>query len=101
VTIAADPQVLVNPTYRASVTRRAIAAATGHLPAGLSHARLVTAATRQAHHLVAQVFDGLRLALAEAIQRGLVVPLVVAGVAVLAAALLTDRPMGTPPDTVA
>ncbi len=101
VTIAADPQVLVNPTYRASVTRRAIAAATGHLPAGLSHARLVTAATRQAHHLVAQMFDGLRLALAEAIQRGLVMPLVIAGVAVLAAALLTDRPMGTPPDTVA
>ena len=101
VTIAADPQVLVTPTYRASVTRRAIAAATGHLPAGLSHARLVTAATRQAHHLVAQMFDGLRLALAEAIQRGLVMPLVIAGVAVLAAALLTDRPMGTPPDTVA
>jgi len=95
VTVTADPQVLVNPTYRASVTRRAIAAATEHVPAGPSHARLVATATRAVDHLVAQVFDALRRALAEAIQRGLVAPLVVAGVAVLAAALLTDRPMGT------
>ncbi len=102
VTVAADPQALVNPLYRASVTRRAIAAATKQLPAGPSHARLVATATRGVDHVVAQVFDALRLALAEAIQRGLVVTLVVAGVAVLAAALLTDRPMGTmgtPPDT--
>jgi len=100
VTVAADPQVLVNPTYRASVTRRAIAAATKHLSGGPSHARLAVA-TRQAQHLVAQVFDALRLALAEAIHQGLVVTLVVAGVAVLAAALLTDRPMERPSDEMA
>jgi MFS family permease len=100
VTVASNPQILANPTYRASVTRRAIMAATAHLPAGSSHARRV-AATQQAQHLVAQVFDALRLALAEAIQRGLVVPLVVAVLAVLAAAFLRDRPMGRPPDQVA
>lgn len=98
VTVAVNPQALVNPTYRASVTRRAIAVATEHLPAGPSHAHLVAAAMRQAQDLVAQVFDALRLALADAIHQGLVVTLVVAGVAVLAAALLTDRPMETLPD---
>ena len=99
VTVTASPHILVSPTYRANVTRRALAAATEHLPAGAAHARLEAVALRQAQYLVAQVFDVLRRALAEAILQGLVVPLVVAGVAVLTAALLTDRPMGTPPDT--
>ena len=73
-----------------------IAVPTEHLPAGPSQGRLV--ATRQARHLVARVFDTLRLALARAIHRGLVAALAFAGAAMLAAALLGDVPAEGPPD---
>jgi hypothetical protein len=102
VTVTLNPQVLVNPTYRASLTQRAIATATGRVPAGPSHARLAATATRQALHLVTQMFDALRLALADAILQGLMVTLVVAGGALLVTVFLKDRPMGpgrAPPQT--
>ena len=98
IAITAGPQDLVNPAYRARVTRQAIASATEHLRAGPSQGRLV--ATRQAQHLVAQVFDALRLALAEAIHRGLVAALAFACAAMLAAALLGDVPAEGPPNDV-
>ncbi len=101
-TVTLNPQVLVNPTYRASLTQRAIATATGRVPAGPSHARLAATVTRQARHLVTQMFDALRLALADAILQGLVVTLVVAGAALLVTVFLKDRPMGpgrAPPQT--
>ena len=91
ITITASPPDLVNPTYRTHITRQAIAAVTEHLPADHFHDRVT--ATRQVRHLVAQVFDALRLSLAEAIHQGLVAALAFAGVGMLAAVLMGDVSM--------
>jgi hypothetical protein len=97
VAVAAAPQLLVNPIYRASVTRRAISAAVGRVPPGPDHARLAATAARQASDLVAEVFGRLRLALADALHQGQVVTVVFAVLAVLAAAFLRDRFGDDPP----
>jgi hypothetical protein len=93
VTIVTNPQVLVNPTYRATAVRLAIRAVAARVPPGPQHARLVAAATRQAQHLLAGAFEALRLALADAIRHGLVAVLVFCGAAILAALFLADVPM--------
>jgi hypothetical protein len=93
VTVATNPQVLVNPTYRATAIRVALRAVAAHVPAGPHHAQLMAAATRQVQHLLTQVFEALRLSLAVAIQHGLVTVLVFCGAAVLVTVVLTDGPM--------
>jgi hypothetical protein len=97
VAVTAAPQLLVNPIYRASVTRRAIFAAVGRVPPGPDQARLAATSARQASDLVAEVFGRLRLALADALHQGQVVTVVFAVLALLAAAFLRDRFGDDPP----
>jgi hypothetical protein len=102
VTVVTTPQVLVDPTYRATAMRVAVRAIAAHVPAGPHHAQLMAAATRQVQHLLTQVFEALRLSLAVAIQHGLVTVLVFCGAAVLVTFVVTDIPMlprpGSSPD---
>ena len=101
VTVTTNPQILVNPTYRAMVLHRALSAVSARIPPGPRHGLLVSAAARQTRLLLAQVFAALRLALAVAIQHGLLMVLVFCGAAVLTALLVRDvtpaRPSGGVP----
>lgn len=94
VRFAAGPQVLVSPTYRATVVRTALRRTIAHVPPGPLHHHMAVAATRQELHLLDRVFEALRLSLAVAIRHGLVAALVFCGVAALAALFVRDVPIG-------
>jgi hypothetical protein len=100
VAVATNPQVLVSPTYRVTALRDAVRTIAARVPAGPPHARLVAAAMRQVQHLLAQVFEALRLSLAVAIQHGLVTVLVFCVAAILAALFVTVVPMAPQPGDV-
>jgi EmrB/QacA subfamily drug resistance transporter len=99
---ATNPQVLVNPAYRATVVRTAqhfaAQSAAAHVPPpGPQHnqiaASVAAQAMQQAQHLLNQVFAALKLSLAFAIQHGLIAVLVFCGVIILATFFLRDVPI--------
>lgn len=98
---ATNPQILVNPQYHDTVvhtaTSFAVKSATAHVPPGPHHAQTVAAitaqVTQQVQHLLAQVFDALRLSLAVAIQHGLITILIFCGIAIIVTLFLKDIPM--------
>jgi MFS family permease len=87
-TVATNPQVLVDRSYRPDLTRRAIDLATARVPMGQVRGRLMAA--RQVSRLLDQLFDILRASLGSAIQHGLVAVLVFCAAAVVAASMVTD-----------
>jgi predicted MFS family arabinose efflux permease len=98
---ATNPQILVNSQYHDTVvhaaTSYAVKSATAHVPPGPHHAQTVAAitaqVTQQVQHLLAQVFDALRLSLAVAIQHGMIAILIFCGLAIIATLFLKDIPM--------
>ena len=106
---ATNTQVLINPAYRDTVVQtaqgfavhNAVAQATANVPAGPSHDQTVAAITQkvtaqamqQTHALLFQVFDALRLSLADAIQHSFVTVLFFCGGVILAALFLKDVPL--------
>jgi len=104
-TVATNPQVLVNPTYRAAVVRTAqrfaAQSAVTHVPPGPQHDQIAASAAAQAmqgaQHLLDQVFAALKLSLAFAIQHGFVAVLVFCGAIIVATFFLKDIPMTQQP----
>ena len=104
-TVATNPQVLVNPTYRAAVVRTAqrfaAQSAVTHVPPGSQHDQIAASAAAQAmqgaQHLLDQVFAALKLSLAFAIQHGFIAVLVFCGAVIVATFFLKDIPMTQQP----
>src|SRR6266849_5012401 len=104
-TVATNPQVLVNPTYRAAVVRTAqrfaAQSAVTHVPPSPQHDQIAASAAAQAmqgaQHLLDQVFAALKLSLAFAIQHGLIAVLVFCGAIIVATFFLKDIPMTQQP----
>jgi hypothetical protein len=100
-TVATNPQVLVNPTYRAAVVRTAqrfaAQSAVTHVPPGPQHDQIAASVAAQAmqgaQHLLDQVFAALKLSLAFAIQHGFIAVLVFCGAVIVATFFLKDIPM--------
>jgi EmrB/QacA subfamily drug resistance transporter len=98
---ATNPQVLVNQQYRDTVVQTAkhyaAAAAAAHVPPGPQHSQIAAQAAAQAmqqvQHLLAQVFEALRLSLALAIQHGFVAVLIFSLLALLTTFFLKDIPL--------
>ncbi len=106
---ATSPQVLVNPTYRATIVQTAqhFAAqnAVAHVPPGPQHnqiaATVAAQAMQQAQHMLDSVFAALKLSLAFAIQHGLIAVLVFSVAMIVATFFLKDIPMTNQPDAPA
>ncbi|MGO8948197.1 MAG: MDR family MFS transporter [Ktedonobacterales bacterium] len=104
-----NPQVLVNPTYRAQIVTAAkayrahyavvVAQAQGKIPSGPQHnavvAQIAQQATAQVVQLLDQIFIALKGALTVGIEHGLVVTLVVGVVMIVATFFLKDVPLRT------
>ncbi len=98
---ATNPQVLINQQYRDTVVQTAkhyaAAAAVAHVPPGPQHNQIAAQAAAQAmqqvQHLLAQVFEALRLSLALAIQHGFVAVLIFSLLALLTTFFLKDIPL--------
>jgi hypothetical protein len=93
VTVSINPQVLVSSTYRETLTGRALAAATAHIPPGPSRPAQVAQATHHILDMLAQAFEALRLSLAAALHQGLVAVLIFSIAAILAALFVRDTPL--------
>jgi EmrB/QacA subfamily drug resistance transporter len=98
---ATSPQVLVNPTYRATVVQTAqhyaAQSAVAQVPPGPQHnqiaATVAAQAMQQAQQMLDSVFAALKLSLAFAIQHGLIAVLVFCGAIIVATFFLKDLPM--------
>jgi EmrB/QacA subfamily drug resistance transporter len=98
---ATSPQVLVNPTYRATVVQTAqhyaAQSAVARVPAGSQHnqiaATVAAQAMQQAQQMLDSVFAALKLSLAFAIQHGLIAVLVFCGATLVVTFFLKDIPM--------
>ncbi len=98
---ATNPQALVNSQYHDSVVQTAKGfaqrIAVAHIPPGPQHdqiaASVAAQAVQQVQHLLAQVFEALRLSLAVAIQHGFVAVLLFCVAALVATFFLKDVPM--------
>ncbi len=98
---ATNPQILVNPTYRATVisTAQHMAAsnAIAHVPPGPQHdqiaASVAAQAMQQTQHLLSQVFEALKLSLVIALQHGLLAVLLFSVLALLATLFFQDQPL--------
>ncbi|MDQ6659999.1 MAG: MFS transporter, partial [Chloroflexota bacterium] len=101
VKFATSPQVLVNPSYRATVVytaqHAAAQSAVAQVPPGPQHDQIAVSvaaqAMQQAQHLLDQVFAALRLSLAFAIQHGFIAVLVFCIAIILATFFLKDMQM--------
>lgn len=100
-TFATNPQVLVNSTYRQTVVQTAqhyaVQQAVSQVPPGPQHdaiaASVAAQAAQQVQHLLAQVFDTLKISLTFAIQHGFVAVLVFSIAMLLATFFLKDIPL--------
>jgi hypothetical protein len=98
---AANPQALIDPTYRDTVVKTAegfaVAQATSHIPPGPQHNQAAAAAAAQAiqqtQHLLNQVFEALKFSLAVAIQHGFVTILFFCIATIVVAFFLKDVPL--------
>ncbi|HLI07156.1 MAG TPA: MDR family MFS transporter [Ktedonobacteraceae bacterium] len=98
---ATNPQVLVNAQYRQAIVQTAqhyaATSAAAHVPSGPRHNQLAAQAAAQAmqqvQHLLAQVFDALRLSLALGIQHGFVAVLIFSLLALVTTFFLKDIPL--------
>ena len=102
---ATSPQVLVNPTYRATVVQTAqhyaAQSAVAHVPPGPQHnqiaATVAAQAMQQTQQMLDSVFAALKLSLAFAIQNGLIAVLVFCGAILVLTFFLKDLPMTSQP----
>lgn len=89
---ATDPQILTNPDAQAALIKTAQHIAASHVAPGPQHDFIVQQVMQQVAHTLGQVFDALKQSLVVAIQRGLVVVLILALVMLVGTLFLKDLP---------